>query len=89
MELGEHAITHCKPHLDAVIDGRDAGGITKAACWNGGGGYHFYTLAPNIINTEKYGFPIISPKCDANMLAAAMAKHENYTYSPHPDCEWK
>ena len=38
VELGEQAYTHCKPRLDRVIDGSDAGGITKIVDWQGGGG---------------------------------------------------
>jgi adenine-specific DNA-methyltransferase len=88
IELGEHAYTHCKVRLDKVIDG-EQGGISKAVGWQGGGGYEFYTLAPSLINIDKNGIAVISPEYNAEMLAAAMCKHENYVYSPDSDMMWK
>jgi adenine-specific DNA-methyltransferase len=88
IELGDHAYTHCKVRMDKVVDG-EQGGISKAVGWQGGGGYKFYELAPSIINIDKYGMPIISKEYNAEMLAAAMAKHENYAYSPNPNCTFK
>ena len=49
IELGNQAYSHCKPRLDRVINGEDAGGITKSVDWHGGGGYHFYELAPSLL----------------------------------------
>jgi len=43
IELGEHAVTHCQPRLQKVIDG-EQGGISKAVNWQGGGGFRFYRL---------------------------------------------
>ncbi|MFT3976842.1 MAG: site-specific DNA-methyltransferase [Sphingomonas bacterium] len=43
IEMGDHAVTHCKPRLDKVIAG-DQGGVSKAVNWTGGGGYRFYRL---------------------------------------------
>jgi len=88
IEFGDHAYTHCKVRLDKVVDG-EQGGISKAVGWKGGGGYDFYVLAPSIINKDKIGMPIISREYNAEMLAAAMAKHENYTYSPDEVQAWK
>ncbi len=34
IELGEHCHSHCIPRLRRVIDGEDAGGITKAVLRN-------------------------------------------------------
>jgi adenine-specific DNA-methyltransferase len=68
VEMEEHCFTHAKPRLDETI---------KQA-----GGYDFYELAPSIINIDKIGMPVISNEYNAEMLAAAMAKHENYTYNP-------
>lgn len=82
IEFGEHCYTHCIPRLDAVIDGRDNGGITKSTNFQGGGGYKFMELAPTLLNKSKFGNYIISDLYNADMLAAAMAKHEGYTYCP-------
>ena len=46
VELGEHCHTHIIPRLQKVIDGDDAGGISKAVNWQGGGGFRYYRLAP-------------------------------------------
>lgn len=44
IESGGHAVTHCLPRLKAVVEGRDAGGITEIENWTGGGGFKFYTI---------------------------------------------
>ena len=88
IELGDHAYTHCKVRMDKVIDG-EQGGISKAVDWKGGGGYDFYKLAPSIINIDHIGMPVISKEYNAEMLAAAMAKHENYVYDPCEKHSWK
>ena len=48
IEMGEHAKTHCIPRLKAVVDGKDGGGITAAAEWQGGGGFRFSRLGPPV-----------------------------------------
>ncbi len=45
IEMGDHAITHCKPRLDKVIAG-EQGGVSAAVGWQGGGGYRCYRLGP-------------------------------------------
>ena len=82
VELGDHCYTHCKVRLDKVIDGTDAGGITKAVDWKGGGGYRFYELAPTLIKKDKWGQMIINPEYDAEKLAEAVCKLEGFTYAP-------
>lgn len=47
IEMGDHAITHCAPRLQKVIDG-EQGGISKAQNWQGGGGFRFYRLGPPV-----------------------------------------
>lgn len=89
IELGDHAITHCLPRLKSVIKGTDKGGITVAENWKGGGGFKFYTLAPSLIQKDKYGSEIINPSYNATMLAAAMAKQEGFHYLPHESIYWK
>jgi adenine-specific DNA-methyltransferase len=44
VELGEHCDTHIVPRLRKVIDGADAGGITRACGWQGGGGFRYFRL---------------------------------------------
>lgn len=89
IEMGDHAYTHCKLRLDKVISGEDKGGITKAANWQGGGGYRFYELAPSLINEDAFGEYIINKDYNADMLAAAVALHEGFTYNPSEETFWK
>ena len=51
IELGEHAITHCVPRLQKVIEG-EQGGISKAVEWQGGGGFRFYRLGEPIFDAD-------------------------------------
>jgi len=88
IELGNHCYTHCVPRLKAVIDG-EQGGISKAVNWQGGGGYRFMKLAETLLTTDKYGHLIINPQYNAEMLAAAMAKHRGYRYNPDQHSFWK
>ena len=89
IELGEHCDTHCLPRLRQVCDGTDQGGISKAVEWKGGGGFKYYDLAPSLLKEDAYGNYVISEEYNADMLAAAMAKHEGFTYRPDQECYWK
>lgn len=88
IELGDHAKTHCFPRLKAVVDG-EQGGISKAVNWQGGGGFKFYTLAPSLLNQDKFGNWVISTEYNAQMLAAAMSKQEGFTFQPDGHTYWK
>ncbi len=88
VELGDHAYTHCAVRMRKVIEG-EQGGISKSVNWQGGGGFKFYELAPSLLNHDKYGNLVINKEYNADMLAAAMAKHQGYTYSPDKDVYWK
>ena len=89
IELGEHCHTHCIPRLQKVIEGTDQGGISKAVDWQGGGSFKYYYLAPSLLNQDKYDNWIISKEYNAQMLAAAMAKHEGFKYNPDENIYWK
>lgn len=89
IELGEHCHTHCIPRLQKVVDGTDQGGISEAISWKGGGGFKFYNLAPSLLKKDKYGNFVIDEAYNANMLAAAMAKHEGFKYQPDAENYWK
>ncbi|HQL69769.1 MAG TPA: site-specific DNA-methyltransferase [Bacteroidales bacterium] len=89
IELGEQVFSFCIPRLKKVVDGSDQGGISKSVNWKGGGGFKFYTLAPSLLNTDKYGNWVISKEYNANMLAAAMAKQEGFRYIPDAQVYWK
>jgi len=89
IELGDHCDTHCLPRLKKVCDGTDQGGISKAVEWKGGGGFKYYDLAPSLLKKDKHGNYVISEEYNADMLAAAMAKQEGFTYAPRQECYWK
>lgn len=88
VELGDHAYTHCAVRMQKVIEG-EQGGISKSQNWKGGGGFKFYELAPSLLNHDKYGNLVINKEYNADMLAAAMAKHQGFTYSPDAELYWK
>lgn len=83
IEMGEQAYTHCKVRLDKVIDGSDQGGISKENNWQGGGGYHFYELAPSLlVKNNKLPIYQINPKYTFEMLCEAICKIEGFHYKP-------
>ena len=88
VELGDHAYTHSAVRMKKVIDG-EQGGISKSVNWQGGGGFKFYELAPSLLNKDKYGNLVINKDYNAEMLAAAMAKHQGFTFSPDTEVYWK
>ncbi len=65
IEMGEHALTHCVPRLEKVIDG-EQGGISESVNWHGGGGFSFYELSAPVF--DKYG--AINPQVTFETLAA-------------------
>ncbi len=89
IELGDHCHTHIIPRLQKVIDGKDAGGITEAVGWKGGGGFRYYKLAPSLLTQDKWGQWVISKEYNAPMLAEAVCKHENFTYAPSDSVYWQ
>lgn len=89
VEMGNHAFTHCAVRLKMVVDGTDQGGISKAHNWKGGGGFRFYELAPSLLKEDKFGNLVINKEYNADMLAAAMAKQEGFTYEPSAEHYWK
>jgi adenine-specific DNA-methyltransferase len=88
VELRDHVDTHIVPRLEAVVEGRDDSGITKAVNWKGGGGFRYYKLAPSLISTDKYGNEIINPEFNKEMLAEAVCKLEGFVYSPSDELYW-
>ena len=65
IEMGDHAVTHCIPRLQKVIEG-EQGGISKAVNWTGGGGFSFFTLGAPVFDAEGH----ITPEVRFNDLAA-------------------
>lgn len=82
IELLDHCYTNCAPRMNMVVDGDDAGGITKTVNWKGGGGYRFFELAPTLIAKDKWGQEVINKAYKPEMLAEAVCKLEGFTYAP-------
>jgi adenine-specific DNA-methyltransferase len=49
IEMGDHAVTHCQPRLQKVVDG-EQGGISRAQNWQGGGGFRFFRLGAAVFD---------------------------------------
>ncbi len=87
VELEETCHTHIIPRLQKVIDGEDQGGISKAVNWQGGGGFRYYTLAPSLLEKDKWGNWVVNKNYNAEMLSEAICKLEGFSYAPS-DSEW-
>ena len=82
VELGDHAYSLCKVRMDNVING-DQTGISKDIGWHGGGGYHFYELAPSLlVKNDKIPVYQINPEYTFEMLCEAICKIEGFRYKP-------
>lgn len=53
IEMGDHAVTHCAPRLQKVIDG-EQGGISTSVGWQGGGGFRFYRLGLPVFDEDGH-----------------------------------
>lgn len=89
VELGEHCDTHIVPRLRKVIDGEDAGGITAAVNWQGGGGFRYYRLADSLLKEDRWGNLVINRDYNAEMLAEAMCKLMGFRFAPSRDLYWQ
>ena len=67
IEMGDHAVTHCAPRLNSVING-ERGGISESVGWTGGGGFRFYRLGPPVFDEAGQ----IRPDVRFPILAAHM-----------------
>lgn len=82
IEMGIQAYTHCKVRLDSVVDG-EQGGISKVVDWHGGGGYHFYELAPSLlVKNDKLPVYQVNPEYTFEMMCEAICKLEGFLYKP-------
>ena len=83
IEMAPHCYTHCKPRIDRVVDGSDQSGISTAVKWNGGGGYHFYELAPSLlVKHSKLPVYQVNPDYTFDMMCEAICKIEGFRYKP-------
>jgi adenine-specific DNA-methyltransferase len=88
VELGKHIFSCCVPRLCSVVNGDDPDGVTQLADWKSGGGFRFFTLAPSLLEKDKWGNWVVSKQYNPEMLAEAMCKLEGFHYAPDPDVFW-
>lgn len=88
VELRDHCETHIIKRLERVIDGHDSGGVTGLTEWEGGGGFRYLRLAPSLLEKDQFGNWVISKNYNPEMLAEAMCKHFDFTYSPSLEHYW-
>jgi adenine-specific DNA-methyltransferase len=89
VELGEHCHTHIAPRLKKVIDNEDKGGITGATNWKGGGGFRYFSLAPSLLEKDRWGNWVVNKEYNAEMLTAAICKLEGFNYAPSDTHYWQ
>jgi len=89
IELGEHCHTHIIPRLQKVIDGEDKGGVTEATNWQGGGGFRYFSLAPSLLEKDRWDNWVVNKDYNARMLAAAICKLEGFSYAPSDTHYWQ
>jgi adenine-specific DNA-methyltransferase len=89
VELGEHCHTHIIPRLQKVINGEDQGGISKAVNWQGGGGFRYYSLAPSLLEKDRWNNWVVNKAYNPLMLSEALCKLEGFTYAPSDTQWWK
>ena len=83
IEMGEHARTHCLPRLLKVVEG-EAGGISRAVGWAGGGGFRFARLGAPVFDAAGH----IHPEMRFDTLAAFVWQQETgHAHTPgDPAC---
>jgi adenine-specific DNA-methyltransferase len=89
VELGDHCHTHVLPRMIRVVDGSDVGGVTGSVGWKGGGGFRYYRLAPSLLQRDRFDQWVVNKEYNAEMLAAAVAKLEGFTFAPSADLYWQ
>lgn len=89
IELGDHCHSHIIPRLTKVVDGEDKTGVTDSVAWPGGGGFRYYRLAPSLLQRDRFDQWVVNREYNAEMLAAAVAKLEGFTFAPSAEVYWR
>lgn len=75
----ENLSTYTIPRLTAVVEGRDAGGITEAVGWKGGGGFRVLDVAPSMFE-EVDGVVLLAEWAVGGALGEATAAQLGFAY---------
>lgn len=71
------------PRLRSVVDGRDAGGVTNAVDWEGGGGFRLLAVAASMFEADA-GLVFLAEWMTNGKLAEATAAQLGYEYEADP-----
>ena len=88
VELNDHAETHIVPRLEAVVDGRDGGGVSELVGWNGGGGFRTFLLGKSLLERDRFGQWVIAPEYNGELLVEAVCLNMGYRYLPSNEHWW-
>lgn len=75
--------TFTAPRLQKVVAGEDSGGITKAADWQGGGGFRVLDVAPSMYEDDA-GIVVLADWAENSKLAELIAAQLGFTFEPDP-----
>jgi len=82
VEMGDHAVTHCRPRLEKVVEG-EQGGVSEAVGWTGGGGFRFFRLGEAVFDDQG----LIRADIDFATLAAHVWFSETHSPGARPDAK--
>lgn len=71
------------PRLRRVVEGKDSGGITKDAKWQGGGGFRILDVAPSMFEDDE-GIVVLSDWATGGALGEATAAQLGFAYDEDP-----
>lgn len=71
--LPETVAAFTRPRLEKVVAGTDAGGITKAAGWSGGGGFRTVDIGPTMYETLDNGLILLADWATNGKFSRAVA----------------
>jgi adenine-specific DNA-methyltransferase len=80
---GSTVDAYALPRIRKVVEGGDAGGVTEAAGWAGGGGFRRMAVAPSMFESDG-GLVFLSDSMSDRRLAQATAAQLGFTFDPDP-----
>ena len=91
MESGKQGQGHNRSRASVFPELSDAvkGGVSKATSWQGGGGFRYFSLAPSLLEKDRWGNWVVNKEYNAGMLAASICKLEGFTYAPSDAHYWQ
>lgn len=82
VELSQDNVeAYVRPRLEKVVKGEDAGGVTEAAGWEGGGGFRHLEVGPSMFE-DLDGTTVLAEWATGGALAEAVAAQLGYPIAP-------